>query len=149
MYEIAPAFLGEVGRAAQQVASPTGNLDQFDAQGPQLLVLGAGDGLRHDADHAEAECLCASRRSQGRVSHRGHDQLARVPFATQLVEQMRRAANLETTGRGKELALRVNVMTRKEVAQADQRRRHNGKHDSWSSMGAFTALSGCERSATT
>ena len=143
MYEIAPAFLGEVGGAAQQVAAPTGNLDQFDAQGPQLLVLGAGDGLRHDAGHAEAECLCASRRSQGCVSHRRHDQLAPVPFTTQVFQQMRRAANLETTGRGKELALRVNVMTRKEVAQADRRRLHKGKHDRWSSMGAFPALSGC------
>ena len=61
---------------------------------------------------------------------------------------MRRAANLETTGRGKELALRVNVMTGKEVAQADQRRLYKGKHDSWSSMGAFPAFSGCLRSAT-
>src|SRR5271166_5806503 len=118
MYEITPTFLGEVGGAAQQLAAPTGNLDQFDAQGPQLLVLGARDGLRHDACHAETECLSASRRSQGCVSHRRHDQLARVPFTTQVVQQMHRAANLETTGRGKELALRVDVMTRKEVAQA-------------------------------
>ena len=50
---------------------------------------------------------------------------------------MRRAANLETTRRGKELALRVNVMTRKEVAQADQRGLRKGKHDRWSSTGGF------------
>ena len=138
MYEIAPAFLGEVGGVAQQVAAPAGDLDQFDAQGPQLLVLGAGDGLRHDAGHAEAERLCASRRSQGRVSHRRHDQLARAPFTTQVVQQMHRAANLETTRRGKELALGVHVMPRKEVAQADRRRLHKGKHDSPSSMGCVS-----------
>ena len=109
----------------------------------QLLVLGAGDGLRHDAGHAEAERLRAGRRAQGRVSHRRHDQLRVPPFATQVVQQMRRAANLETARRGEELALGVDLMPRKEVAQADQRRLHKGKHDSWSSMGAFPALSGC------
>jgi hypothetical protein len=34
-------------------------------------------------------------------------------------------------------------MTRKEVAQADQRRLQKGKHDGWSSLGAFSAMSGC------
>ena len=86
MHEIAAAFPGEVGGAAQQVAASASNLDQFHAQGRQLFVLGPGDGLRHDADHAEAERLRARRRAQSCVAHRRHDQLPRPPFPKQVVE---------------------------------------------------------------
>src|SRR3954465_15531758 len=55
-----------------------------------------------------------------------------------MVQQMHGAANLERSRRGEELALRVYVTPRKEIGQADQRRRHKGNHGG-------SVNGGCER----
>src|SRR5215813_9425393 len=59
---------------------------------------------------------------------------------------MHRTANLETARWGKELALGVHVTPRKEVAQTDRRRRHEGKHGG-SVDGRWHARTPCCRSS--
>src|SRR5439155_19543725 len=76
MDKITAPFFGEVRGATEQVAAAPGNLDQFDAQPPQLFVLGPSDVLRHHTGHLEAERLRALGRTQGGVPHRRHDQMS-------------------------------------------------------------------------
>ena len=128
MDEIAAALLGDLRGAPEQGAAAAGDLDQLDAQRLQLLVLGASDALGHDADHAEAERLGGDRRAQGGVAHRRHHELRPLALVRQLGQQVSRAANLEAARRRQKLALGVDRVGRKEVPEADQRRRRQRDH---------------------
>src|SRR5262249_3520910 len=105
-----------------------GDLDQPDAECLEFLVFRPGDGLRHDADHAEAERLGTDRRAKGRVSHRRHHESPRAADRAQMREEMRGPANLETTGRGQELAFGAHGAPGKQAAQVNQRRRLGAWH---------------------
>ncbi len=116
------AVLARDGRGtAQQFTSSTGDFDQLDAEGLQLFIFSRRDGLRHNADHAEAESLRTDCRTEGRISHRGHDELSQTPFPNEVLEKMHGPANLETAGRGEELALRVDFALREKISKSNQR----------------------------
>ena len=88
--EVAAALGGQLGGVAEQVAAPAGDLHQLDAERPQLLVLRAGDGLRYDAGHGEAERPGRGRRAEGRVPHRRDDELPGAALSGEVFEQVRR-----------------------------------------------------------
>src|SRR5262245_15798695 len=121
MDEVPAAFLGQLGRAADQVAAATGHLDQFDAEALQSLVLGPGDRGRDDPGHREPVLVGAHRGPEGGVAHRRNDEWWVPAFAAEVFEQVGGAADLETPGRGEELALGIYRPVREQVAEADER----------------------------
>ncbi len=105
MDEIAALPAGEVGGVAEQVDAAASDLDQVDAQGAELVVLGAGDGLRDDAGHGEAEGLGGRGGTQCRVTHRRDDEVPGAALAKEVFEQVGGAADLEAARGGHEFTL--------------------------------------------